>query len=223
MPRRKAYSYWAARGRKLADKEGDEHISPAEVAECANEVYGDLYALVCGGADAYFQTTYSFSADGSVSYDEPDDHFSTVCLELVTSSGERTPLTKLLAQERHLYSPPNGWNMGGDASAYSLIDNQIFLYPKPSSGNFELLYIPQPPDLTTYADADMVDVVNVYGEQFFMYGVAALIKSKSEDDVRFFLNRQARAEEKLVEWAAQRSFHDGQQRFTELDMTGVNG
>lgn len=222
MPRRKAYSFWAARAVKLADGEGDDHIAPAEVAECANEVYGDLYALVCGGADAYFQTTYTFTATGADSYDEPDDHFSTVCLELVSSSGERSPLKKLLAQERYLYSPSNGW-MGGEADAYSLIDDQIFLYPKPSSGSFEMLYIPQPPDLTTYLDTDKVDVVNIYGEQFFMYGMAALIKSKSESDVRFFLSRQARAEEKLVEWAAQRSFHDGQQRFTELDMSGVNG
>lgn len=221
MPRRKAYSYWAARGLKLADAEGDGHISPAELAECANEVYGDLYSLVCGGADAYFQTTYAFTATGAVSYDEPDDHLSTVCLELVGSSGERTPIKKLLAQERYLYSPPVG--LGNDAVAYSLVDDQIYLYPPPASGNYELLYIPQPPDLTTYIDTDKVDVVNVYGEQFFMYGLAALIKSKSESDVRFFLNRQQRAEEKLVEWAAQRSFHDGHRGFTDLEYDGVDG
>jgi hypothetical protein len=213
MPRRKAYSYWSARARKLADKELDEHIAPAEVAECANEVYGDLYSLVCSGADAYFQTTYAFTATGAVSYDEPDNHLSTVMLERVESSGGRYPLTKLLAQERHLFG---GLTSSSCASAYSLIDDQIFLYPKPSSGDFELLYIPQPPDLTTYLDTDKIDVVNVYGEQFFMYGVAALIKSKSEDDVRFFLSRQERAEEKLVEWAAQRSFHDGQHMFSDV-------
>lgn len=214
MPRRKAFSFFMARARKLADKENDEHISATEVAECANEVYGDLCSLVSGGADAYFQSIHAFAADGSDSYDEPDDHFSTICLERVETSGARYPLTKLLAQERHLFG---GLTSGSCASAYSLIDDQIYLYPKPSSGNFELLYIPQPPDLTTYVDADDIDVVNVYGEQFFMYGVAALIKSKSEDDVRFFLNRQARAEEKLIEWAAQRSFHDGPRLYSEIE------
>ncbi len=212
MPRRKAYSYWAARARKLADVENDDHLSSAESAECLNEVYGDLYSLGANGADAYWQTTHSFTADGSDSYREPDDHLSTICLEYIDSAGQRTPLSKLLAQERYLYSGRNE-SFSDSAEAYSLIDDAIFLYPNPSSGDYELLYIPQPPDLTTYADSDLIDVINSYGEQFFMYGAAALMKSKSESDVRFFLDRQRRAEEKLVEWAAQRSFHDGPRRY----------
>lgn len=219
MPRRKEFSFCTARARKLADKELDEHISEAEVAECANEVYGDLYAIVCGGADAYFQSVHSFAATGAASYAEPDDHLSTIALELVASSGERTPLKKLLAQERYQY----GGFSGTDVESYSLIDDQIWLYPPPASGNLELLYIPQPPDLTTYADADELDLVNSYGEQFFMYGVAALIKSKSEDDVRFFLDRQARAEKMLEVWVARRSFHDARRTFNGIDYSEVNG
>jgi hypothetical protein len=212
MPRRKEYSYWASRFRKVADVENDAHISAAELAECANEVYGDLYQIVAEGADAYWQVTHAFTADGSPSYDEPDDHLSTVCLERVDSSGRRSPIRKLLAQERHQVS-----GLTGDGEYYSLIDDQIFLYPVPSSGNYELLYIPQAPDLTTYDDADKLDVVNIYGEQFLVYGVAALAKSKSESDVRFFLARQQRAEQKLIEWAAQRAFHDAPRQYTELD------
>lgn len=212
MPRRKVFSYWRERAQKLADAEGDEHVSEAELAESLNEVYGDLYHLVCDGADAYFQGTHSFTADGSDSYDEPDDHLSTICLEHVDSSGQRTPLKKLLPQERHLFA-----TLTGDAGGYSLIDNLIYLYPNPSSGTYELLYIQQPPDLTSYAAGDLLDVVNIYGEQFLVYGTAALVLSKSEKDVRFFLSRQKRAEEKLVEWVAQRSFHDAKRRYADFD------
>lgn len=224
MPRRKTLSSLRARAQKLADKENDDHIESPEWAESINEVFGDLFQIVADGAGAYWQRTHTITADGSVSYNEPTDHLSTVCLEHVASSGERTPLDLLLAQERHLYSGPLAPSLvGGQATAYSLIDDQIFLYPKPSSGTYELLYIPQSPDLTTFADGDLVDVVNIYGEQFLVYGVAAIALSKSESDVRFLLSRQQRAEQKLIEWAAQRSFHDGLRRYTELDMDGVNG
>jgi len=216
VPRRQTFSYWVSRVKKLSDKESDDHVAAAEYAECLSEVFGDLYSITAEGADAYWQTTHTIVANGSVSYDEPDDHLSTVCLEYVSGSGERRPLTKLLAQERYTYSPSSIGLIGGSANAYSLIDDQLFLYPKPTSGTYELLYIPQPPDLTSYADTDMVDVVSIYGEQFLVYGAAALVKSKSEDDVRFFLQRQARAEQKLIEWAAQRSFHDGQHRFSDF-------
>lgn len=215
MPRRKVFSYWRERVQKLADKENDEHISTAEWAECLNEIYGDLYNIVSDGADAYFQSTQTYVVDGSASYDEPDDHLSTICIERVDSAGQRHPLNKLLAQERHMFG-----TFTGDATAYSLIDNQLFLYPRPSSGTYELLYIAQPPDLTTYSDTDLLDVVNVYGEQFLVYGVAALALSKSESDVRFMLSRQKRAEDKLMEWAAQRAFHDPQRHFVDESVTG---
>jgi hypothetical protein len=216
MPRRQDLSYWQTRVRRLADLEGDLHVSDAEIAQAISEVYGDLYHLVADGADAYFQTTYSIAADGSASYREPDDHMSTVVFELVETSGDRWPLRRLEAQERHLFNTAQT----GDAEAYSLIDNALFLYPKPTSGTYELLYIPQPPDITSYSGTDLIDVVNIYGEQFLIHGAAAIVLSKSEADLRFHMARQARAEEKLKEWAAQRSFHDPHTQTIGDDVNG---
>jgi hypothetical protein len=208
MPRRKALSYWRARILKLADSEHDLLVAPAEVDEGIDEVYGDLYHLVSDGADAYFQVTHPITATGAASYDEPDDHLSTIAVDRVDSDGSRCPLRKLDAQERHLYAGTTG-----DAVAYSLIDDQLFLYPLPSSGTYEMLYIPQPPDITSYVDADLIDVVNIYGAQFLVYGVAALVLAKGESDQRGWLARQQRAEQKLIEWAAQRSFHDSHAQY----------
>lgn len=202
MPRRKALSYWRARIRKLADAEENLHVSDAEIDEGVDEVYGDLFHLVVDGAGEYFQVTHTITADGSASYDEPDDHLSTVSFERVDANGTRTPLRRLEPQQRHRFGTSTG-----TATSYSLVDDQIYLYPRPSSGSYELLYIPQPPDISTYADSDLIDVVCIYGAQFLVYGVAALVLSKSESDQRGWLARQQRAEQKLIEWAATRDFH----------------
>lgn len=212
MPRRKALSAIRSRIRKLADAEGNLHVSNAEIDEGIDEIYGDLYHLTVDGHGAYFQTTHEFTADGSDSYDEPDDHLSTVQLDLVSSDGERTPLKKLRAQERFLYGGTTG-----TPEAYALVDDQIFLYPNPSSGDLELLYIPQPPDVTDYADADELDLVSIYGAQFVVYGVAALVLAKSESEQRGWLARQARAEQKHIEWAATRSLHDPRVPYSDDD------
>jgi hypothetical protein len=184
------------------------HVSDAEILEGIDEVYGDFYLLHCDGAGSYFQTTHEFSADGSDSYNEPDDHLSTIQLDLIGSDGSRTPLGKLLAQERYKLAGEEG-----DPCAYSIIDDQIVLYPNPSSADLELLYIPQPPDITEYVTTDVIDVVHPYGAHFVVYGVAALVLAKSESDERTWLNRQARAEKRCIEWAAKRAFHDSMRRY----------
>ncbi len=203
MPRRAPLSYWKARIRKLADAEGNLHVADAEIVEGIDEVYGDLYHTVVDGAGEYFQTTHDFTADGSESYDEPDDHLSTVGLERVTDAGKRFPLGRLQPQQRHRF----GATTGTKAEAYALIDGSIYLYPNPSSGDYQLLYIPQPPDITDFEDADVIDVVNIYGAQFLVYGVAALVLAKSESDQRGWMARQERAEKKLQIWAAKRDFN----------------
>lgn len=210
MPRRKTLLAIRTRIRKLADAEGNLHVSDAEIDEGVDEVYGDLYHLIAEGYEAYWQTTHEFTADGSDSYDEPDDHLSTVQLDLVASDGKRTPLKRLRAQERHIYGGTTG-----TPEVYALIDDQIFLSPNPSSGDLELLYVPQPPDVTDYDDTDELDLVNTYGAQFVVYGVAALVLAKSESDQRGWLARQQRAEQKLVEWAATRSLHDARVPYTD--------
>lgn len=195
---------------RRADKEFDEHIEPAEWAAFMSEVYGELYAVVCDAGDQYFATSGTITATGADSYDEFDDHLSTLAFFRVTdASGRLMPLEKIEVQERHMYAGETG-----DASAYELIDNLVYFYPNPTSGTYKLFYIPQPPDLTSYADADLLDVVNTHGEAFLMYGVAALAKAKAEEDPRFYLDQKERAKEGLRDWAINRSFHDPHRRQT---------
>ncbi len=194
------------RGRcqRRADLEGDDHISDAEWNALISEKYGELHGIVADVGSRYFETTATITATGATSYDEPVDHHETVCIDHVSSDGTRRRLTRLHVTERNSLAGSTG-----DAYAYTHVDDQIFLYPNPTSGTYELLYMPQPPDLSEYADADLVDLINPAGEAFLIWGVCVLAKSKSESDVRLAMEREAAAKQRLEYWAAKNAVGDG--------------
>ncbi|WP_196299624.1 hypothetical protein, partial [Streptococcus pneumoniae] len=80
---------------------------------------------------------------------EMADHLSTVNLSFIVNAttGERRDLRELMAQERSRYS-----GQSGTARYFSLVDDVIYLYPTPPTGEvYEMRYVPQPPDLTAFA------------------------------------------------------------------------
>lgn len=207
MPRRYDLETLVGRCKKRADKENDTHISTAEWAELISEQYGELYEIVSGTGLRYFETVHSFTANGADSYDEPDDHGKTVGVDRVESDGTRVSLRPLMAQERTRYGGSTG-----EAVEYAIVDDQIFLYPTPSSGDYELIYIPQPPDISSYANGDLIDVVCIYGEAFLLWGVAVKALAKSEGDIRAAMAERDRAGVRLMEWAAERDANEPRRR-----------
>lgn len=207
MPRRLEMSVIRERCQRRADLEGDDHISDAEWDALISEKYGELHGIVSGAGLRYFETTSTITATGATSYDEPDDHMATVGFDHVAADGTLRPLTELMAHERDMYAADTG-----DAYYFALVDDQIYLRPNPASGTYRMLYIPQAPDLSEYADADLVDVVNADGEAFLIWGVSVLAKSKSESDVQLAMQREEAARERLLEWAVQRSMSEGRRR-----------
>jgi hypothetical protein len=113
----------------------------------------------------------------------------------------------MMAQERTRYG-----GLTGDACEYAIVDDQIFLYPAPASGSYELLYLPQPPDISDYDDADLIDVVCIYGEMYLLWGVAAKALSKGESDVRFAMSERDRAGQQLLKWALERDANEPRRR-----------
>lgn len=223
MPRRYELSELRTRCKRRADKENDDHIADAEWNALISEQWGELFEIVAGTGLRYFERTNSITADGSDSYDEPDEHGKTVGLDRVDSDGRRLSLLPLMPGERSRFA-----GQTGDAFEYAIIDDQIFLYPTPSSGSYELLYIPQPTDLTTLADDDLVDVVCIYGEAFLIWGVAVKALSKSESDVRLAMAERDRSAQRLLEWAAERDANEPRRRVIDSDdgsggISGGNG
>lgn len=213
MPRRYDLSTVRARCKKRADMENDSHISDSEWNALISEQYGELYEIVAGTGLRYFETTLAITADGSNSYDEPDDHGKTMGLDRIETDGTRVRLRPLMVQERSFFNN----STTGVACEYAIIDNQIFLYPRPASGSYQLLYIPQPPDISSYADTDEIDTVCIFGEGFLIWGVALKALSKSESDVRLAIQERDRMAQRLMEWAAERDATEPRRRIYDTE------
>jgi hypothetical protein len=211
MPRRFEMGTLVTRCKQRADLENDDHIGTAEWKALISEQYGELWSLVSETGLRYFETSTTITADGSASYDEPDDHFSTLQIARVIDAGGREVLLRELMHQEE--SAVRG--MTGDAFFWALADDQLFLYPKPSSGTYKWYYLQQPTDLSEYADDGVVDLVVPAGEAFLIWGVVVKAKAKSEADVTLAMAERERAALRVTEWAAQRSISEHRHRVTE--------
>jgi hypothetical protein len=200
MPRRYAMSTIVERCQTLADLENDDHIPEAVWKSFVHMVYGELWSVVNETGHRYFETSYDVTADGSTSYDEPESHFSTIVITRVDGSNEY-PLRQLRPREEAAYKGQTGTAVG-----WTLVDDQLWLYPTPASGTYRWYYQQQPTDLSEYADDGVVDVVTPSGEAFLIWGVVALALSKSEADVRFAISERERQRARLEFDAANRNF-----------------
>lgn len=209
MPRRLLMSDAVLRCKRRADKENDDHIGTSEWKALISEQYGDLYSVVAGTGLRYFETTSTITTTGVASYDEPCALLALVGVDrIVDSSGTRRTLAEIMAGERAYFS-----GLAGDATAYALVDDQLVLYPTPPSGQtYEMLYIPQPPDLSDAADDACLDVVTPDGEAFLIWGVAAKALAKAEQSVDFAVSEREQARVRLTEWATLRAFNNPRRR-----------
>lgn len=167
-----------------------------------SEQYGDLYSEVEKTGMRHFESTSTIAATGAASYAVPSDHLATIGLDRVTDSlGSIVSLDEMMMQERTRWQ-----GQVGDAQTYAVIGNFIFLFPKPASGTYTLLYMPQSPDLSVAADSTLVDVVQADGEAFLTWGVAVKALSKSEADVSLARLEREAARERFVSWCIMRAF-----------------
>src|SRR5512139_854470 len=147
-----------------------------EVKALISEQYGHLYSIVVQAGYRYFEAKETITATGAASYALPDDHDCTIGIDRVLdSAGSTEQLDELMVQERNAYSGSTG-----DACYYSVVGQTIVLFPRPSSGSYEHLYVPQSPDISALADTADVDLVTSDGEAFLIYGVAVKLLQKTE-------------------------------------------
>lgn len=216
MPRRFTMSVLRTRCMQRANMENDDSIAPAEWNSLISEVYGEAYEEVADAGLRYFESTSDITTttDGYIA--EPVDQLSLVDnIEIVLdeASGKVRRLHPLQAQERARWS-----GRTGEPRRYEMVDDRVYLYPKPAAGKvLTLRYIPQSPDLSAYADADIVDVVCAAGEAFLIWGVAAIAKSKDERFVDYAESQKEKARVRLQQWARNRAFNQPARRIVEDD------
>lgn len=187
-------------GRQRCDIVNSDHIEDPECRLLMTEVYGELWAEIDLSGERYFETSEDITATGAASYDEPVAVLSTIRIVRVDSSDREIPLRELSIQEEPAYKGLTG----GDASYYTLVDDQLFLYPNPSSGTYRWYYLQQPTDLSDYDDDDLVDVMCPAGLSFMLWGFAVLATAKAKGDVRLALDQKEKARELVQIWAANR-------------------
>ncbi len=192
---------------ELADLENSSHISTAMWNRFISMKYALLYGAVCDTGSRYFETSSTITATGATSYNEPADHRMTVGMDRLSGTSKRVPVYELMVAERTIYSGETG-----DARYFAHIDDQIYLYPNPSSGTYYYLYVPQATDLSSYADADLVDVCDGSGESYLVWSVAAVALAKSESDATFALAQAEEAKQELIAWAARRMMYEPRRR-----------
>lgn len=202
MPRSYRLDDIRLRCQRRSNKENDPSIATPEWNMLISEQYGDLYSEVEKTGMRYFESTFAITANGATSYAVPTDHLATLGLDRITDSvGSRITLDEMMSQERTRWS-----GQVGDAQTYAVIGSSIFLFPRPTSGSYELLYMPQAPDLSTSADSTSIDVVNADGEAFLIWGVTIKALSKSEADVQVAMAEREAARARFVDWCAMRAF-----------------
>jgi hypothetical protein len=210
MPRLLTMSTIVTRAKRRADKENDDHISTAEWKALISEVYGaDVYSVVAQPGTRYFEYLATLTTTGAAYVEEPDDLLSVLRLDYVATSTDRRQLFQAMPGEEPKFAALST----NEPLRYSLIDDRIYLFPTPSTGlTLEMRYIPQPPDLGDYDDADLVDVVSPDGEACLIWGVAALALGKSKQDASFAVTKTEAHKAKLQEWAAERIIGEASRR-----------
>jgi hypothetical protein len=188
--------------RRRVDMKKNQARSNDDFNELMNEQYGELWGVASENGGRYFEKSSSITADGSESYTEPTDQLSYVRMAHVLSDGREEPLYEIEAREEWRYK-----GLTGDARRYTIVDDQVFLYPKPSSGTYKLYYIQQPTDLTLLGDGDSIDVINMDGLKFLVWGVAVLVHGELEGNALLALKERDAARDRLHWWCVQRALN----------------
>lgn len=197
-----------------SDKVSDPQVDAPEVKSLISELYGELHALVTEKGARYFETEATITANGSAGgYALPANHLSTVGVDYqVDAAGRRQQLRRLTATRRYQLA-----GLTGQAYRYALEAANIVLYPNPASGTYRHLYVPQPTDYASSSDGTSVDVINIYGQKFIVWGVASILLHKGESNQIRAVDERDRARAELEYWATLRALHDPNPRLADDD------
>jgi hypothetical protein len=189
------------RANKVAADDGQ--IETPEWKALISEFYGVMHALIVEKGARQFEAETVITADGSATYALPSNYLTTIGVDayLNGASGARRPVHGPIAmQERARLMGRHG-----AAIRYGFEGTALALYPVPPGGTYVHLYVPQPTDLSTSTDATSVDLINIYGEQFVVWGVASVAMHRGESQQSRAVDEHEKARGQLEYWACMRA------------------
>lgn len=146
---------------------GSSFVSDSELDGLINKSRQELFGLLLlNGLNSVPETSYEITADGSETYDLPDDFVTAMSVYRI-EGGNHIRLVRHDARHH-----PNT-EVKGDASTYRIwgykTDAVIQFSPIPTSGTYKVRYVAAPTDLA--ADGDIVDGVLGW-EEYIVVDVA---------------------------------------------------
>lgn len=196
------------RAKQRADAENASHVSDAEWQVNVAEGYSALHKIVVQTGCRRFESEDSITATGAATYNLPAGFMHSIGIDYVMdAAGSRRPLQRVTSRER-----AGLIGITGEAFYYEVTSTTVTLYPKPSSGSYKHLYIPQPTDYTTIVTTTEVDTLCADGEKLITWTAAMMALQKGEQSVQLALREIDKAEQGVLEWTAMLSHQDGNRR-----------
>jgi hypothetical protein len=189
------------RCQQRASREGDAQLDPTEYKDLISEKYAEMHALIAEKDPTFFavEATLVLSA-----LSLPAGYMSTLSVDYVfdTATDRRRPLDGPVSVQDRVGLV----GLSGSVALFYAIDaTALALFPTVTSGTYKHRYLAQPTDYSGSSDATAVDVVNVYGRQFILWGVTAIARAKGGEDSTFALDQELKARQQLEYWACQRA------------------
>lgn len=228
MPRRYTMTDLVLRAQRRVDQVNDGFISRDEWCAFISEAYGELYMIPVEAGLEYFEYRTQLTTDGSNVLAEMPDHLGTVVFARVVPGTNPVRYRKLHALQAEERVHRSGVS-GSCATAYAMVDDEIYLYPTPPAGDlYEMRYCPQPPELVEF-NGELpiyVDVVTPDGLTFLLWSVAVLALAKSEQDPQLAMQQKEAARERFttsVQMRRQESLRRMVDRDDDDDAAGFGG
>lgn len=213
MPRLIRADTLVTRGKQRADMENTTFVADTEWKFHLSTAYAELYSILVASGLRYFERTATLVTKASrATYPLPADFLSGIGLDYLVSAttGERRELVELMAQERNVYAGLTG---SAEARAFAYVGPNLVLYPQPPAGqSYEIVYVPQPADLSDVADTDEIDVVTPDGEAFLLWSMAVIARDKEESDITTAMAERERARARVEEWSTLRALNSPRRR-----------
>lgn len=220
MPRLLLMSDIVLRCKRRADMEFSSPIQDPEWKALISEQYTQLYGIAMKSGLRYFESTATITANGAASYALPSDHDETIGIDRqLDSTGRKMQLTELMVQERNAWS-----GQSGDAVSYSIIGQTVVLFPRPTTGTYFHVYVPQSPDISALADTSTVDVLTGDGEAFLIWGVTVKALAKTDSDPNLAIAEREAAGERFSEDVFARALVNPRRRVVlRSPLDGIDG
>ena len=209
------------RCKERTENEGASYIDDPEWQGYINSAFAELYELLVESGLRYYEKVQTIDAallvangDGGAYAALPIDYLGTVGVDYQVATNERRQLAELMAQERNFF----GGVSAQEARAYSLVGNNLVLYPTPpTTHTYQHIYVPQPTDYTDLATNTPVDVVVPAGEDYIVWGACIMAWAKEESDTAVAERGLARARERIMEAAQNRSILSMRRRVVQSE------